>query len=166
MFKIKKVMASVVAAATVAAGSFIFTANAANVQNTTFTDFMIPPHISGNYSQLSVTQNGIRVKTNNSSVYVQITEANADVSTQTWGLEDSRWTADRENCTCNALGNSTYSVVLQEGQKYQIYNTINENGYACAGLQFRSASQYNTDYISGVWSPDYSYESGVVVAGN
>ena len=47
-----------------------------------------------------------------------------------------------------------------------VSDTINENGYACAGLQFRSASQYNTDYISGVWSPDYSYESGVVVAGN
>ena len=46
-----------------------------------------------------------------------------------------------------------------------IKNTINESGYSCAGLKFCSTNQYNSSTITGKWSPDYSYESGVIVAG-
>ena len=86
-------------------------------------------------------------------------------SVQTWGLTDTRWSASGKNRTCNAYGSLTTSVTVSVGHRYQIKNTINESGYSCAGLKFCSTNQYNSSTITGKWSPDYSYESGVIVAG-
>lgn len=138
--------------------------HAANTGDTDITNFTAAPGIADTYTELPVSKNGIRVKTNNSSVYIYLTDADRDVYVQTWGLSDTRWSAAVANRTCNANGRSTARVVLSAGRRYVIKNLIYERGDACAGLKFGSTSYYNPSTINGVWSPDFSGNLNVVVA--
>lgn len=137
----------------------------ADYTDTNITNFIAPPSAAGTFNPLPLSQNGVRVKSTDTSVYLNVTKSTYNVSVQTWGLTDTRWSASGKNRTCNAYGSLTTSVTVSVGHRYQIKNTINESGYSCAGLKFCSTNQYNSSTITGKWSPDYSYESGVIVAG-
>lgn len=138
--------------------------HAANTADTSITGFTVPAGISNIYEELPASKSGVRVKTNNSSVYLYLTQSDYDVYVQTWGLSDTRWAAAVANRTCNANGRTTARVVLSAGRRYVIKNLIHERGDACAGLKFGSTSYYNPSTITGVWSPDFSGNLNVVVA--
>lgn len=168
----KRIAASVMAAATLTTSAIgSMSASAANTEDTPITDFTAPPSVAGTYTALPVSQKGVRVKDNSSSVYLYITSSTYNLSVQTWGLSDTNWSAAKKaNCTLNSKGSSTSSVTVKAGYRYEIYNEIKkvDNGtydYACAGLKFCAVSQYNSSTVNGQWSPDYSYDSRVIVAG-
>lgn len=138
--------------------------HAANTTNANITDFNAAPGISGTYTEVPVTKNGIRVKTNNSSVYIYLTAADYPVYVQTWGLSDTNWSAAVANRTYNKNGRTAARVTVWAGTRFVIKNLIHERGDACAGLKFGSTSYYNPSTIKGVWSPDYSGNLNVTVA--
>lgn len=152
-------------AAVTAAGIGSISANA-NSADTDFSNFTIYPGTSNTYTPLPVSLDGIRQKDNSSCVYVYVTNSTySTVKVQTWGLDSKGWDASqRLNCTREANGNSTTCVRLQRGSKYRINNSIKSNSLAYAGLKFQSSSEYSGDSITGVWSPDYVTESGVLLA--
>lgn len=160
----KRTMAALLTATTIAIGMGGMSASA-STSDTNITNFTAPPSVAGTYNPLPVSEKGIRVKDTDSSVYLNVTSSTYNISVQTWGIRDTSWSSAGKNCTCNAYGSSTTAVVVSSGRRYQIKNTINEDSYACAGLKFASTSQYNSSTVSGKWSPDYSPESGVIVAG-
>lgn len=168
MTKFKRIAVAIMAAATLttsAIGSMSASA-AADYSDTYITSFTAPPGVSGTYNSLPVDKNGIRAKGSSSSVYLCITSSTYNVSVQTWGLNAKSWSATKKaNCTLNSAENSTTAVTVKAGYRYEIYNKIRESKYSYAGLKFASTSQYNPSTVSGRWSPDYSWESGVVVAG-
>ena len=161
---LKKTLALLMATASLTVSLGGMSVHAANTGDTDITNFTAAPGIADTYTELPVSKNGIRVKTNNSSVYIYLTDADRDVYVQTWGLSDTRWSAAVANRTCNANGRSTARVVLSAGRRYVIKNLIYERGDACAGLKFGSTSYYNPSTINGVWSPDFSGNLNVVVA--
>ena len=164
--KFKRIAASVMAVMTLAVGMTGMSASAANTGDTDITNFIAPPSASGTYNPLPTSEDGIRYKSNDSSVYLNITSSKYSVSVQTWGINGNTWsTSSKANWTLNSIGNKTNGVTVRAGYRYQIYNKINEKGYSNAGLKFASTNQYNSSTITGKWSPDYSYESGVIVAG-
>ncbi|MCM1227219.1 MAG: hypothetical protein NC320_07315 [Clostridium sp.] len=158
----KKIAASVMAVSTLALGAAGMTASA-STEDTNIKDFIAPPSAAGIYNPVPVNKNGIRVKSTDSSVYVNITSSKYNVSVQTWGLSDTKWSGGK-NLTCNSAGSTTTAVTLSSGRRYQIKNLINERGYNCAGLKMRSTSQNNSSTVQGKWSPDYSPENGVILA--
>ena len=138
--------------------------HAANTRDTDITDFTAAPGIADTYTELPVSKNGVRVKTNNSSVYIYLTYADYPVYVQTWGLSDTRWSTAVANRPCNNNGRSAARVTVSAGTRYVIKNLIYERGDACAGLKFASTSYYNPSTINGVWSPDFSGNLSVTVA--
>lgn len=171
MTKFKRIAAAIMAAATLTTSAIGSMSASADCNDTNITSFTAPPSVAGTYTALPVSQNGVRVKDNSSSVYLYITSSTYSLSVQTWGLNDASWSATKKaNCTLNSKGNSTTAVTVKAGYRYEIYNKIKkvDNGtydYACAGLKFCSTSQYNSSTVNGKWSPDYSYDSRVIVAG-
>lgn len=159
----RKITASVMAAATLAVGASSMSASA-STEDTRIKDFIAPPSAAGTYNPVPVDKNGIRVKSTDSCVYVNITSSTYNVSVQTWGLSDTKWSGGK-NLTCNSAGSITTAVTLSSGRRYRIKNLINERGYDCAGLKMCSTSQYNSSTVQGKWSPDYSPEDGVILAG-
>ncbi len=172
MTKFKRLSASIMAAATLATSAMGgITASAANTGNTSFSNFTAPPNIAGAFAQLPKSQDGVRYKTNNSSVYLQLTSAPCNICVQTWGLSYTDWdtSSNKANCTLNGWLNATNSVTVQPYIKYEIYNKIkyvdnHTYDYGYAGLKFCSTNQYYTSSISGNWSPDYATEAGVQLA--
>lgn len=165
MAKFKRIVAAVMVAATMTTSAIGGMSANADYTDTNITNFIAPPSAAGTFNPLPLSQNGVRVKSTDTSVYLNVTKSTYNVSVQTWGLTDTRWSASGKNRTCNAYGSLTTSVTVSVGHRYQIKNTINESGYSCAGLKFCSTNQYNSSTITGKWSPDYSYESGGIVAG-
>lgn len=160
---LKRTLALLMATASLTVSLGGMSVHAANTGDTRITDFTAAPGIADTYTELPVSKNGIRVKTNNSSVYIYLTDADRDVYVQTWGLSDTNWSSAVANRTCNANGRTTSRVTVRVG-KYVVKNLIHERGDACAGLKFASTSYYNPSTINGVWSPDYSGNLNVTVA--
>ena len=152
----KKITASIMAVTTLAVSIVGMSANAANIENTDIDNFSAPPSISNTYLAVPEDENGVRVKDNNSSVYLYITSSPYNLFVQTWGLSDANWSSSTANRTCNANGASTTHVTVTPGRRYVIKNLINERGDRCAGLKFCSSSYYNYAAIKGKWSPDFS----------
>lgn len=160
---LKRTLALLMATASLTVSLGGMSVHAANTADTRITDFTAAPGIADTYTELPVSKDGVRVKTNNSSVYIYLTAADRDVYVQTWGLSDTRWSAAVANRTCNKNGRTTSRVTVRVG-KYAVKNLIHERGDACAGLKFASTSYYNPSTINGVWSPDYSGNLNVTVA--
>lgn len=161
---LKRTLALLMATASLTVSLGGMSVHAANTADTAITNFTAAPGISNTYTELPVAKNGVRVKTNNSSVYIYLTDMDYGVYVQTWGLSDTRWSAAVANRTCDKNGRSTARVALSAGRRYVIKNLIHERGDACAGLKFASTSYYNPSTINGVWSPDYSGNLNVTVA--
>lgn len=161
---LKRTLALLMATASLTVSLGGMSVHAANTTNANITDFNAAPGISGTYTEVPVTKNGIRVKTNNSSVYIYLTAADYPVYVQTWGLSDTNWSAAVANRTCNKNGRTAARVTVWAGTRFVIKNLIHERGDACAGLKFGSTSYYNPSTIKGVWSPDYSGNLNVTVA--
>lgn len=164
MTKFKKLAASIMAAAALATTAMGGISVSASCDDTNITNFTAPPSIAGTYNPLPISQHGIRVKSTNSSIYVKINSSTYNVSVQTWGLPDTSWNGGA-NKTLNAAGSPTNGVTLSACHRYRIKNTVNESGYPCAGLKMSSTDQYNSSTVDGAWSPDYSPEPGVILAG-
>ncbi|WP_276797416.1 hypothetical protein [Ruminococcus champanellensis] len=160
---LKRTLALLMATASLTVSLGGMSVHAANTRDTRITDFTAAPGIADTYTELPVTKDGVRVKTNNSSVYIYLTAADYPVYVQTWGLSDTNWSSAVANRTCNASGRTTSRVTVRVG-KYVVKNLIHERGDACAGLKFGSTSYYNPSTIKGVWSPDYSGNLNVTVA--
>lgn len=160
---LKRTLALLMATASLTVSLGGMSVHAANTADTDITNFTAAPGIADTYTELPVSKNGIRVKTNNSSVYIYLTAADYPVYVQTWGLSDTNWSSAVANRTCNASGRTTSRVTVRVG-KYVVKNLIHERGDACAGLKFASTSYYNPSTINGVWSPDYSGNLNVTVA--
>lgn len=160
---LKRTLALLMATASLTVSLGGMSVHAANTADTRITNFTAAPGIADTYTELPVSKDGVRVKTNNSSVYIYLTAADYPVNVQTWGLSDTRWAAAVANRTCNASGRTTSRVTVRVG-KYVVKNLIHERGDACAGLKFGSTSYYNPSTINGVWSPDYSGNLNVTVA--
>ncbi len=161
--KFKKFTACLMATASLVTGMVGMSASA-SYEDTDITNFTAPPSVAGTYNPLPVTENGVRVKSTDSSIYVKINSSTYSVSVQTWGLPDTKWSGGK-NETLNASGSRTTGVTLNAWTRYRIKNRVNEDGYPCAGLKMCSTSQYNSSFVYGAWSPDYSPEDGVVLAG-
>lgn len=161
---LKRTLALLMAMASLTVSLGGMSVHAANTADTDITNFTAAPGIADTYTELPVAKNGVRVKTNNSSVYIYLTDMDYGVYVQTWGLSDTRWSAAVANRTCDKNGRSTARVALSAGRRYVIKNLIHERGDACAGLKFASTSYYNPSTINGVWSPDYSGNLNVTVA--
>lgn len=161
---LKRTLALLMATASLTVSLGGMSVHAANTRDTDITDFTAAPGIADTYTELPASKDGVRVKTNNSSVYIYLTEADRDVYVQTWGLSDTRWAAAVANRTCNASGRTAARVTVRAGRRFVIKNLIHERGNACAGLKFASTSYYNPSTINGVWSPDYSGNLNVTVA--
>ena len=161
---LKRTLALLMATASLTVSLGGMSGHAANTADTKITNFTAAPGISGTYTEVPVTRNGVRVKTNNSSVYLYLKDADRDVYVQTWGLSDTGWSSAVANRTCDKNGRSTARVTVSAGTRYVIKNLIYERGNACAGLKFASTSYYNPSTINGVWSPDFSGNLNVVVA--
>lgn len=60
------------------------------------------------------------------------------------------------NCTQLQSGASVYFVICRVGVKYQIYNTIREDGYEYASLGFarNNSPTSSTTIFDYTWSPD------------
>lgn len=162
--KLRKIAASVMAVAALTTGAMSSLSANASTADTNITNFTAPPSVSGTYNPIPVTQNGVRVKSTDSSIYVKINGSTYNVSVQTWGLPDTKWSGG-SNKTLNASGGATNAVTLSAWHRYQIKNRVNESGYPCAGLKMCSSNQYNASTVNGAWSPDYSPENGVILAG-
>lgn len=160
---LKRTLALLMATASLTVSLGGMSVHAANTADTSITSFTAAPGIADTYTELPMSKDGVRVKTNNSSVYIYLTYADYPVYVQTWGLSDTRWAAAVANRTCNASGRTTSRVTVRVG-KYVVKNLIHERGDACAGLKFASTSYYNPSTINGVWSPDYSGNLNVTVA--
>ena len=87
--------------------------HAANTTNANITDFNAAPGISGTYTEVPVTKNGIRVKTNNSSVYIYLTAADY-------------------SCVCSDLGTERYQLVNCCGKQ----NLQQKRSLHCPGYSF------------------------------
>lgn len=164
MTKFKRLAASIMAAATLATTAMGGVSASASYDDTNITSFTAPPSIAGTYNPLPISQHGVRVKSTNSSIYVKINSSTYSVSVQTWGLPDTSWSGGA-NKTLNAAGSPTNGVTLSAWHRYRIKNSVNESGYPCAGLKMCSTNQYNASTVNGAWSPDYSPEDGVILAG-
>lgn len=160
----KRVLALMMAMTSLTVSMGSLSTNAANVTDTSITSFTAPPSISNTFSALPTSQNGVRVKETNTSVYLYITSSPYSVFVQTWGLSDTMWSSAVANRTCNSSGSSTSYVTVAPGSRYVIKNLINERGDTCAGLKFCSTSYYNSATITGVWSPDFSNSQNVTIA--
>ena len=161
---LKRTLALLMATASLTVSLGGMSVHAANTRDTDITDFTAAPGIADTYTELPVSKDGVRVKTNNSSVYIYLTAADRDVYVQTWGLSDTNWSTAVANRTCNKNGRSAAQVKVWAGTRFVIKNLIYERGDACAGLKFASTSYYNPSTINGVWSPDYSGNLNVTVA--
>lgn len=161
---LKRTLALLMATASLTVSLGGMSVHAANTADTSITDFTAAPGISDTYTELPVIRNGVRVKTNNSSVYLYLTQSDYSVYVQTWGLSDTNWSSAVANRTCNKNGRSTARVTVSAGTRFVIKNLIYERGNACAGLKFGSTSYYNPSTITGVWSPDFSGNLNVTVA--
>ena len=145
----KKIAASVMAVTTLAVGAVGMTgmsASAANTGNKYFNNFYINPS-AGGWTRLYQTD----TKADKSYVYLHISSATRACRVHTLGVSGS----NAYECTSNTSG--AYCVA---GPEYRITNSIYENGYRKADLKFYSISNYNSDYITGAWSPDSVAESG------
>lgn len=160
---LKRTLALLMATASLTVSLGGMSVHAANTADTRITSFTAAPGIADTYTEFPMSKDGVRVKTNNSSVYIYLTAADYPVYVQTWRLSDTRWAAAVANRTCNASGRTTSRVTVRVG-KYVVKNLIHERGDACAGLKFGSTSYYNPSTINGVWSPDFSGNLSVVVA--
>lgn len=171
MKKLNKIFATIATLAVCAVSMSTITANA-STEDSDITNFTAPPGVANTYSSLPTSQHGIRTKGTDSSVYLKVTKSTYNVRVQTWGLADAYWSNTKENLTLNAYGSPATSVTVSSGYSYQIKNKIYEGGYytnyygkyPCAGLKFASTNQYNQSSITGVWSPDYTSQAGVIVA--
>lgn len=163
MTNFKKLAASIMAAATLATTAMGGVSASASYVDTYITSFTAPADNSGTYKPLPLSQNGVRVKSTNSSIYVKINSSTYSVSVQTWGLPDTSWSGGA-NRTLNAAGSLTNGVTLKAWHRYRIQNKVNESNYPCAGLKMRSTSNYYDSTVNGAWSPDYSPEDGVILA--
>ena len=161
---LKRTLALLMATASLTVSLGGMSVHAANTGDTRITNFTAAPGIADTYTELPVDEKGVRVKTNNSSVYIYLTAADRDVYVQTWGLSDTWWSSAVANRTCNKNGRSTARVTVSAGTRYFVKNLIYERGDACAGLKFASTSYYNPSTITGVWSPDFSGNLSVTVA--
>ncbi|CDD54418.1 hypothetical protein [Ruminococcus sp. CAG:379] len=161
---LKRTLALLMATASLTVSLGGMSVHAANTGDTRITNFTAAPGIADTYTELPVDEKGVRVKTNNSSVYIYLTAADRDVYVQTWGLSDTWWSSAVANRTCNKNGRSTARVTVSAGTRYVVKNLIYERGDACAGLKFASTSYYNPSTITGVWSPDFSGNLSVTVA--
>ena len=164
MTKLKRLAASIMADAALATTAMGGISASAFYDDTNITSFTAPPSIAGTYNPLPISQHGVRVKSTDSSIYVKINSSTYSVSVQTWGLPDASWSGGA-NKTLNAAGSPTTGVTLNAWHRYRIKNRVNEDGYSCAGLKMCSTNQYNSSTVNGAWSPDYSPEPGVILAG-
>ncbi len=138
--------AAVMAVVTLAIGSVGMSASAANTGNKYFNDFYITSS-AGGWTRLYQTD----TKADDSYVYLHISSATRACRVHTLGISGS----NEYECTSNTMG--AYCVA---GPEYRITNSIYENKYRRADLKFYSISNYNSDHISGAWSPDSIAESG------
>lgn len=153
MNKMKKIIACLAAMAIVVTGTAGITALASSA-DTYFTDFTI--------SALTYTEvSSPRLKENDTSVYCYITSAGNSVKAQVFGC--SAYSFDN-NLTLNSKYESANHVNLDIGIEYQIYNTVYETGYKYAGLKLKSDNLFNSDVISGRWSPDSENTDNMKVA--
>ena len=94
-----------------------------------------------------------RKKEDSSAVYLYYTEGTNDyVRTRTLGASSS--SGPWHNMTYIPSQGLVSYVNCYRGQRYSIHNYIYESGYRWAKLAFNSTNIINSEYISGVWSPD------------
>lgn len=138
---LKKIAASLMAVATITSGAMGISASAANTDDKYFNDFSITPSTS--WTRLFQTDS----KQDTSYVYLYVSSASRAMRVHTLGISSSD--GSKHNCTSNTSG--AYCVA---GPEYRITNTIYEDSYRKADLEFYSVSGYYGDRISGAWSPD------------
>lgn len=143
--KLKKVVSSIMAVASLAVGVTGINASAANTGNKYFNDYSIVPSTS--WTRLYQTDS----KQDNTRVYLTIYSASRAVRVHTLGISSD---GSEHVCTTNTSG--AYCV---QGPEYLISNSIYGN-YSKADLKFYSVSSYYGDSISGAWSPDSIQEYG------
>jgi len=69
------------------------------------------------------------------------------------------------NCTTLQNGTSVAYVTCRIGQEYLIYNTIYENCYTYAGLEFkRNTTSSVSSNLEYTWSPDSVPKPGYIPA--
>ncbi len=62
--------------------------------------------------------------------------------------------ANGTNLTQDPQGYMLNHVTCSVGVQYSIHSTIYESGYSTAQLAFASRNYLNSEYMTGVWSPD------------
>ena len=76
---LKRTLALLMATASLTVSLGGMSVHAANTADTSITNFTAAPGIADTYTELPMSKNGVRVKTNNSSVYLYLTDADCDV---------------------------------------------------------------------------------------
>lgn len=110
-----------------------------------------------NFDFSSTTNNTVfetnsRDKNTKSSIYINLTKSSfpGTIDVSVIGVGDD----EQANCT-----NRAESFQLSAGKKYELYNTVKENGFKQAKIRFKLSPNIS---LKGSWSPDYSPEKGVI----
>lgn len=98
-----------------------------------------------------------REKFTSSSVYVDLRNSAFRGVVQCKILGKRKNSDEIANCT-----NKAPYLLLESGKRYELYNTVNEDGYELAAV---SLSLKEGDKLEALWSPDYVREAGVVAVG-
>jgi len=93
-------------------------------------------------------------KNNDHSVYFQFLSNCTAQTVQVSVFGVSHTSSYQPNETYNRYGKVDY-VTVSRGQTVQIYNHINEDGFATAGLKVKNSG--SSGRVNFNWSPDYCY---------
>ena len=96
-----------------------------------------------------------RMKMNSSSIYLKINSLSHPVNIKVFGTGGDKGTQNETN-------KQEFYTIDHPG-KYELYNTVHENGHEAAFLEFEGP---NDAHISGVWSPDYVYDPECITLGS
>ena len=88
-----------------------------------------------------------KTKATNSSVYLALEGHGEKVNVEVWGLGGQDF---KQNCTYKC---QNYTLTL--GNRYELYNLVNENKHTGAALRFEGEPEQK---IVGLWSPDFNEE--------
>ena len=82
MAKFKRIVAAVMVAATMTTSAIGGMSANADYTDTNITNFIAPPSAAGTFNPLPLSQNGVRVKSTDTSVYLNVTKSTYNVSVQ------------------------------------------------------------------------------------
>lgn len=122
-------------------------------------EFKQVPNTKDEQIAFTSTQNNLTFETNSrdkntsSSVYLNLqgSSFSGAINVSIIGVSGD----EQINCT-----NRCSAFRLSSGRKYELFNTVKENGFSQVKLRFEMQPNVT---IKGLWSPDYKRESGVVV---